>query len=491
MMKRFELIWLLLIVQLLTFNFLSSCSESGREPEKLNVLFIASDDLRPMLGSYGCDHIKTPNLDRLGGKGTVFLSNYCQFPLCGPTRASLLTGLRPDEIRIWGNHTHIREIAPDVITLPQHFKQHGYHSVAYGKLFHNRALDDSLSWNEPGLPVEGHHFSDYNNPAVLEWIKDAGEGDPASSHLAPATDSANVPDNAYSDGQFTDMAIWAMKTLSEKNQPFFLAVGFVRPHLPFNCPSRYWHMYDPRQIPMAGYRELPENFPDVPVYNSWWMRHFKGMPAEGPFSDSISRHLNHAYAACVSFIDAQVGRLLFALEENGLDKNTLVVFWGDHGYQLGEHGIYGKHTNFEMAVRSPLIIYVPGMPGGQRITKLTEFVDVYPTLCELAGLPLPGHLQGISLKPLMDNPDRDWKSAAFSQYLQEQYMGHSIRTEQYRYTRWVDRRTGELKGIELYDYKSDPNEKMNLAGSGSNESVVRELEQILKDGWKGALPPQD
>ncbi len=486
--RRIKMMWLYPIMQTLSFTVLSSCSELGKEPEKFNVLFIASDDLRPMLGSYGSDHIKTPNLDRLADQGTVLLSNYCQLPLCGPSRASLLTGMRPDELKIWGNYTHIRETTPDVITLPQHFKQHGYHSVAYGKLFHNKDMDDSLSWSEPGLPVEGHHFSDYNNPATLEWIENVREDDPAGGQMPPPTDSAEVPDNAYSDGRFADMAIRAMQTLGKKDQPFFLAVGFVRPHLPFNCPSMYWDMYDPMQIPLAEYRELPEYFPDVPVYDSWWMRQFKGMLAQGPFTDSISRHLNHAYAACVSFVDAQVGRLMNALKQNGLDKNTIVVFWGDHGYQLGEHGIYGKHTNFEMAVRSPLIIYIPGVPGGKRITKLTEFVDIYPTLCDLAGLPQPDHLQGISFKPLIEDPDLKWKSAAFSQYLHDQHMGHSIRTEQYRFTHWVDQTTGELKGVELYDYQSDLNEEINLAGCTSYDSIARELEQILNKGWNGAIP---
>ena len=478
-MQRYAQIGFCLLVPILGFTLLSSCSESGREDEKLNVLFIASDDLRPMLGSYGCDYIRTPNLDRLAGEGTIFLRNYCQYPLCGPTRASLLTGLRPDELKIWGNNIHIRETVPDVITLPQHFKQHGYHSVSYGKIFHNAELDDSLSWSETGLKLEGHHFYDYNNPATLEWMDSKRSENPAGAYMGPPTDSANVPDNAYADGKFTDLAIQNMEAFSESKQSFFLAVGFVRPHLPFNCPSRYWDLYDPGQIPLAGNPDLPENFPDIPVYNSWWMRQFKGMPEEASFSDSVSRHLNHAYAACVSYVDAQVGRLLDALEQNGLEKNTIIVFWGDHGYLLGDHGIYGKHTNFEKALRAPMIIYTPGVQGGQQISQLTEFVDIFPTLCELAGLPQPDQLQGTSLKPLLEDPSILWKEAAFSQFLHLQNMGYSMRTDQYRYTRWVDHKSGELKGIELYDYKSDPYERINLAERDSHKSIAQELEKEL------------
>ena len=465
-----------------------ACQKRDNDKERPNILFIASDDLRPMLGSYGCEHIKTPNLDELAGESTVFLNNYCQFPLCGPARASLLTGLRPDALRIWGNNTHIRENVPDVITLPQHFRLNGYHAVAYGKLFHNRDMDDSLSWSEPGLPVEGFHFGDYNNPGTKKWLSQSVEEDSTSTPVAPPTDSADVPDNAYSDGMFADLAIKALKQLKKGEKPFFLAVGFVRPHLPFNCPSKYWDMYDPEQIPLAEYRELPVNFPDVPVYTSWWMRHFRGMPETGPFSDSISRHLNHAYSACVSFVDAQVGRLLDALKENELDENTIVVFWGDHGYLLGDHGIYGKHTNFEKALRSPMILYVPGKEQGQKIKKLSEFVDIYPTLCELTGLPLPEHLQGLSLVPLLNNPEQEWKEAAFSQYLNGQHMGHSVRTHRYRFTRWVHQQTGEAEGVELYDYQADPDEKNNLALSLAHQSIVKELSGILTKGWKDALP---
>ena len=475
-------------VSLAATSALFNCAVPMTKKNRPNILFIASDDLRPMLGCYGNPYIKTPNIDKLASGGTVFMKNYCQYPLCGPTRSSLLTGLRPDATQIFGNSTHIREAVPDVITLPQHFRQQGYHTVNYGKMYHDRNVDDSLSWSEPGLHVEGRHFGDYNNPETLKMLEETEGEDPTMESIAPPTDSADVPDNAYSDGQFADMAIQAMERLKRGTNPFFLSVGFVRPHLPFNCPQKYWDMYDPDQIPLAPNRELPEYFPTIPVYNSWWMRHFKGMPAEGPFPEDVSRHLNHAYAACVSFVDAQVGRLLDALKENGLEQNTIVCLWGDHGYLLGDHGIYGKHTNFEKAVHSPMIIRAPGYQDAQTVDGLTEFVDIYPSLCELAGLTVPDHVQGTSFVPIMKDPGRPWKNGAFSQYLAGSLMGYSVRTKKYRYTEWIHQDTHEIEASELYDYQQDPHEKINLSVLESHEYLVKELSDQLRAGWESALP---
>jgi len=458
---------------------LTGAQDKTLKPDTPNILFIAVDDLRPELGCYGQTHIVSPNIDRLALEGSVFLKNYCQYALCGPSRASILTGMRPDALKIWNNKIHIRETVPDIITLPQHFKEHGYYTVSYGKIFHNKVMDDSLSWSEPGLAVESFHFEDYNNSNTLAMFEKMGEKHEGNNIVGTPTDSANVPDNAYSDGQFTDMAIQTMKMLKSSRNPFFLAVGFVRPHLPFNCPKKYWDLYDPEQIPLSENSVLPAYFPDIPVYNSNWMRHYIGMPKEGPFSDSLSNHLNHAYSACVSFVDFQVGRLLEALHEFGLEENTIVVLWGDHGYLLNDHGIYGKHSNFEKAVHSPLIIRLPCSCGNQRIDKLTEFVDVYPSLCELSGLPVPDHLQGKSFVPLLKNPDQEWKQAAFSQYQSGEHTGYSLRTNRYRYTKWINRRTGDTSGLELYDYHKDPNEERNLAASDSHQSIAYKLSKML------------
>ena len=247
-------------------------------------------------------------------------------------------------------------------------------------------------------------------------------------------------------------------------------------------------MYDPDQIQLAKNPELPKYFPDIPVYSSWWLRHFHGMPKEGPIPASISRHLIHAYSACVSFVDAQVGRLLDALKEYGLEDNTIVIFWGDHGYLLGDHGIFGKHSNFEKSVHSPMIIRVPGYRGNQIVEELTEFVDIYPSLCELAALPKPDHLQGISFVPLLKNPNQPWKKAAFSQYAPGQIIGYSMRKKRYRYTEWLNKKTRRQIATELYDYQKDPYEKINLAGVESYHDLVVELSQQLHEGWQRVLP---
>lgn len=485
-MKVNELIQL--AIPILVIIFLSSIGISSYSQDishrKQNVLFIACDDLRPLLESYGCDYIRTPNIDKLSGEGTIFLKNYCQFPLCGPSRASILTGMRPDEIQIWGNSKKIRDVNPEIITLPQYFKQNGYYTVGYGKIFHDKKTDDPLSWSEPGMPVEGEDFSDYNNPITLAMLEKGRKEDPGKYKIGPPTDCADVPDNAYSDGKFADMAIQKLKDFKDSDTPFFLAVGFVRPHLPFNCPKKYWDMYDPKQIPLAENKYLPANFPDVPVYDSQWMRQHIGMPKEGGFPVSIQRHLNHGYYACVSFVDAQVGRLLDAIHKNGLDENTIIVLWGDHGYLLNDHGIYGKHTNFEIALRSPLVIRAPGYKGGVKVEKLTEFIDVYPSLSQLAGLSKPNYIQGESFVPLMKDPSQKWKSAAFSQMLSGKNMGYSMRTERYRYTKWVVRSTDEIKGIELYDYQEDPYEKSNLADVKSYQVIREKLKKQFEEEWK-------
>ena len=446
--------------------------------QKPNILFIAVDDLRTELGCYGQTHIVSPNIDRLVLEGSIFLKNYCQFPICGPSRASILTGMRPDKLKIWNNKTHIRETLPDIITLPQYFKKHGYYTVGYGKIFHDKLTDDSLSWSEPGLAVESFHYEDYNNPITILMLEKMRKKY-GTNIVGPPTDSADVQDNAYSDGQFTDMAIQTMKELKSSKNPFFLAVGFVRPHLPFNCPKKYWDLYESEQIPLSENSELPANFPDIPVYDSNWMRQHLGMPKKGPFSDSLAKHLNHGYFASVSFVDSQVGLLLEALREFGFEKNTIVVLWGDHGYLLNDHGIYGKHSNFEKAVHSPLIIRVPGSYMNQRIDKPTEFVDVFPSLCELSGLPVPDNLQGKSFVPLLKNPDQEWKQAAFSQYQSGEFTGYSVRTNRYRYTKWILRKTGDNVGNELYDYLKDPNEEVNLAPFDSYQSKIYELSKLF------------
>ncbi|MEO1979596.1 MAG: sulfatase, partial [Fuerstiella sp.] len=294
------------------------------------------------------------------------------------------------------------------------------------------------------------------------------------------------------DGHIADAAISKMDDL--KNEPFFLAVGFHKPHLPFIAPKKYFDLYDRDQIALATNPFPPRDAPNFATYNWNDLRHYYGIPDVGPVTEDQARDLKHAYYACVSYTDAQVGRLLQALDANGLRDNTIVVLWGDHGWQLGEHGMWDKHSNFETSTHAPLIIRVPGQQPG-RTKALVEFVDIYPTLCELCALPLDDGLEGHSFAPLLEDPDRDWKSAAFSQYRRVipgygdvgRGMGYSMRTDRYRFTEWLVPGTG-FRAYELYDHRVDPDENINLAVSATHEHVVNELLQQLKAGWKPAVP---
>ncbi|MDH4044915.1 MAG: sulfatase [Gemmatimonadota bacterium] len=493
---------------------------SNRPPQRPNVLFIAVDDLRPELGAYGNPDIKTPAIDRLAESGVTFLQAHVQQAVCNPSRASLLTGLRPDSLRVWTLQTRFRDSVPDVVTLPQHFMLHGYHTAAIGKIYHN-IIPDSLSWSEPKLHVAGYPFDPdavYRDPEyvaiqearkaqiIAEGRQDRFIDQYGQWYLkATASEMPDVPDNAYFDGAQTDVAIGKLEEYRNGTQPFFLAVGYYRPHLPFNAPRKYWDLYDPDSIPPAENSFVPDGAPSMAMNT---MRELRGYtdfrhvvhPAQGQLSEAEARRLKHGYYAAVSYVDAQIGRLLDALDSLGLTDNTIVVLWGDHGWKLGEHGSWAKMTNYEIDTRAPLIIRAPGHAGGTQIDRMVEFVDIYPTLTELAGLPLPVHLQGTSAVPLMHDPARAWKPAVFSQFLREGawiapdsvvYMGYAMRTERYRYVAWMDWQTQAYVAYELYDHASDPAENVNLAGRAEYAEVMAELEAQRRAGWPAALPPRE
>jgi arylsulfatase A-like enzyme len=301
-----------------------------------------------------------------------------------------------------------------------------------------------------------------------------------------------VPDNAYHDGKNTDAAIEALKKL--KNKKFFLAMGYLKPHLPFNAPRKYWDLYQPESIKLAENPFEPEGVTEYSLTNFGELRAYFGMPKEGPVPDDLARQLIHGYYACVSYIDAQLARLLRELERLKLKDRTVVIFWGDHGWKLGEHASWSKHTNFEIDARAPLILSVPGMKtAGEHTFALTEFVDMYPTLSELCGLSLPDHLEGTSLVPLLERPGRPWKTGAFSQYPRRDAMGYTVRTDRFRYTEWQDRESGlpgqgEIKARELYDHQSDAQENVNAASRDEYAQEIPRLEVIMEKGWRGALP---
>ena len=427
-----------------------------------NVLFIVVDDLRPLLGCYGHPEIHTPNIDALAERGTLFNRAYCQNPLCHPSRTSMLTGLRPKTIGVFSNAVNFRGKLPDAVTLPQHFKTSGYHTQSVGKIGHNAvAQDDAYSWSVPSwLPP---------------WI-------PFNPLFIPAWQSLDVEDNDLSDGRTAEQAVAVLAELQDTQ--FFLAVGFEKPHLPFYAPKKYYELYAQQNFALPVTSALPTDVPTIANNNLGGLRAYKDIPDEGPLSEAKILELIRAYAASTSYMDAQVGRVLQQLDTLGLSQNTVVVFVGDHGFHLGEHGTWRKNTLFEVALRSPMIISVPGQQPN-RTDALVELVDIYPTLCEACRLPVPSQLEGLSLTPVIDEPTRPWKTAAFSQLSRAGTRGRSMRTAQYRYTEWAN---NGRRGKELYDYHIDPDETVNIVDLPENADLVAHLSEQLHAGWRSALP---
>jgi arylsulfatase A-like enzyme len=488
------------------------------EPSKPNILFIAVDDLRPELGCYGVDYVKSPNIDRLAAQGVQFNNAFCQSAVCNPSRASLLTGLRPNTNKTVDLWTDFRDSVPDVVTLPQHFKNNGYFATAIGKIYHN-TKPDPLSWSEEKLHIKGYPFdpdATYVGEEAEEYLErlkqeyiDAGKAETRIDRLgewylkAFSTECEDVPDNAYYDGAQTDVAVEKLGELAKMDQPFFFAVGYYRPHLPFNAPKKYWDLYDTDKIPMAENDFIPVGAPPMAINNLRELRGYADFkhqphPLEGKLTDEQAKLLKHGYLASVSYTDAQIGKLLNRLEELGIMENTIVVLWGDHGWKLGEHGSWCKQTNYSIDTRVPMIFSTPETRKNPVVSEgLVEFVDIYPTLCELAGLPAPGHLEGISAVPLFEQPDRPWKNATFSQYLRSRiwlapdgipYHGHAIRSDEFLYVEWFNENTGDLAATELYDLTKDPQENVNVVSDPEYADNVMEMADRLKKGWKAALP---
>lgn len=500
---------------LLFASFAAAAPSTNSRP---NVLFIVVDDLRPELGCYGNTTIKSPNIDALAKSGMQFNRAYCQDAVCSPSRSSCLTGMRPDTTKVWDLQTHFRVALPDVVTLPQLFKNNGYFVQGMGKIYHGQ-LDDAPSWSVPvkrppaklyalpeNLALNNRKSTgepeDYRLPKSLENTKPAGDeiaGDVQSSRFnsrGPAFECADVPDNTYEDGKLADLAVSTLREISRKPDPFFLAVGFIKPHLPFVAPKKYWDLYDPAKIELAPNPFRPKGAPDYAILPGGEMRLYHDIP-KSRIPDDLARQLKHGYYACVSYTDAQVGKVLAELDRLNLRSNTIVILWGDHGWKLGEHDAWCKHSNVENDTHAPLILSAPGMKNnGARTDALVEFVDIYPTLAELAGLPLPEKLEGTSLRPLLDDPKRTWKPAAFSQYPRNlsggrHLMGYSMRTDRYRFTRWVQRDDhSKVDAVELYDHQTDPQENTNIANDPANQELVKQLTGQWLAGWQTAKPAQ-
>lgn len=439
--------------------------------EKPNVLFIAVDDLRPELNCYGKSHIQSPNIDRLAAQGTLFERAYCMVPTCGASRASLMTGIRPAPGRFVGYLARADKDAPGVTTLNTHFKKAGYRTLSQGKIFHNPA-DNAEGWSQPAWrPQQG------SLTYQLEASRKARKENTQGRGRGPAYESAEAPDEDYADGQIALQAIDQLRELKERDEPFFLAVGFFKPHLPFVCPQKYWDLYDADQIELPETYHRPQNAPGAAIHTSGELRSYAGIPAKGPVSDETAKQMIHGYYACVSFIDAQVGKVLDELEQLGLAEDTIVVFWGDHGWNLGEHTLWCKHSCFETSMHAPLIVKAPGMAGGQKTAALTEFIDIYPTLCELAGLDKPSHLQGQSFVPLLKDPGLKWKEAAIGRF----GAGDTIRTNNFRYSEYTNP-NGKLRAKMLYDHQTDPQEDNNIVEQPKVKEQVQQLSQQLETG---------
>lgn len=466
------------------FLLLSSCVKKNQKefqlPEKPNFLIFFIDDLRPELGCYGQDHIYSPNIDQLASEGIRFDRAYCNVPVCGASRASLMTGARPAPNRFVTYYTRADEDLPERITLPEYFKILGYHTTSLGKVFHH-GDDSPESWSEPAWhaePARVNSWRDYITDEVVENFSREGHEEP-SSEIA-----YNVPDSAYIDGRTANKAIKKLRQFSNDTTPFMLWVGFVKPHLPFNAPSKYWDLYNRDSIYPASNPEPPLNAPDISLHNSGELRGYTDIPPTGPVSDEKARELIHGYYACVSYTDALIGRVLEELERLELDENTVVVLFGDHGWNLGEHGLWCKHCNYHTSLHVPLIMRIPGsgktkyLSEGASAAGLVEFIDLYPTFTEIAGFDIPDYLDGKSVLPVAREPGITWTDPVFPRY----GKGNSIVTENLVYTEYQESLENDsIIARMLYDHRNDPAENVNVVSDDDFQNLVEELSIQLKE----------
>ena len=460
----------LLFAAALSSREVPSQAQKPAAAKPLNVLFIAADDLNNDLGCYGHPLVKSPNIDRLAARGVRFDRAYNQFPLCSPSRTSLMTGLRPDTTEVYDLQKHFRSVLPDVVTLSQLFMKNGYLAARVGKIYHygnpgqigTDGLDDPQSWNA----VVNPRGVDKDEEKVLTNHTPArGLGSSLSLYASPA------PDEEHTDGKVAAETIKLLE--ANKDRPFFIAAGFYRPHCPYIAPKKYFDLYPLDKI--AAPQFSPDEWKTIPDPALWIKEPHFGVSAQQ------QREAIQAYYASISFVDANVGRLLDALERLKLADNTIVVFWSDHGYLLGQHGQWMKMTLFEGSARNPLIVAGPGVAKGKASPRTVEFVDLYPTLADLCGLrDAPKNLAGRSLRPLLANPKAAWNKPAITQLQrgasQNRVMGYSIRTERWRYTEW----DAGKKGVELYDETNDPREMNNLANDPKYAKPMAELKRLLK-----------
>ena len=443
----------------------------GFADQRPNVLFIAVDDLRPELASFGAHNMVTPNFDRLASRGVRFDRAYCMVPTCGASRASLMTGIRPSRDRFKTYTSRADKDAPDVTTLNTHFKKNGYRTISLGKVFHNPA-DSVDGWSEPASrPKAASYITKQSLAAIVKDNKGRSRG--------PSWENGgNVPDETYTDGVIANRAMKRLRELAKHpEQPFFFAVGFTKPHLPFVAPGRYFKKYPVTDVRLPSNYFPPKDAPRGAVHDFGELRNYADIPLKGVLSETKARELIRGYHAATSYTDAHIGRLLDTFDELGLSENTVIVLWGDHGWNLGEHTMWCKHSCFETSLRSPLIFVTPNsmkMQSDVATSSLVEFIDIYPTLCELTGIPLPQHLEGKSLMPILRDPRTRIKDWAISRFKD----GETIRTDKYRYTIYRDKK-GQRTGHMLYDHTTDPDENVNVADDAAYTEVVTTLASKL------------
>lgn len=479
--KRVRIVLVLLIVGLC---FRQSEAADG----KLNVLLICSDDMRPQLGCYGDPTAKSPNIDRLAARGMLFEHSYVQQALCSPSRISMLSGRYPATTQIFEIGRPLRATMPDITTVPQHFKNHGYHCRSFGKVYHV-GIDDDLSWSVPAWHSKQPRYGAIGQAAMAARRRaydDSGTKPPARGkggifYAGPAFEATELGDDELLDGDTAAHGIEQLRQYAKNpDQPFFLAVGFSNPHVPWVAPQKYFDLYDRDALPLARNEFLPKNAPSFAATSGQDFRWYGNVP-EGPLDEPFKRACLHGYLAAISYVDALVGRLLDTLDETGLAENTVVVFWTDHGYYMGEHTWWGaKHNNYEGATRNAMIVATPHQnTAGQKTAALAQSVDIGPTLADVCGLPANDGFEGRSLKPVLDDPHATVNSAAFSWYPKNGYLGVAMRTDRWRFVEWT--KPGEPTVHELYDQTADSQNDVNVSGRPEHVDLIQSLQQQLRD----------
>lgn len=480
-------LWSAAFAAILSIFHANGAAAEDRPP---NIVFIAIDDLRTAVGAYGDEIAVTPNMDAFAQNSTVFDRAYVQMATCSPSRASLMSSLRPDALQIYYSSGRTREVQDSVPvdrTMNGFFKANGYETIGIGKIYHV-PTDSEKGWS---AKVFDHQADESFKRRTLaleseSYLAALDSRKPGSSRISRYFyEAADVGDAAYPDGLNTLFAVQELSRLSRnKDKPFFLALGLYKPHLPWNAPKKYYDLYDPETMPLPAFTTAPKNAHAWTMSGYGEMRGYSGFPsapgAEVPIE--TLRKVRHAYYANVSYADAMVGKVVAALAELGLDDNTIVVLWGDHGFKIGDYGSYSKHTNFEIDTRVPLMVRMPGNKTASRTSGLVETIDIFPTLATLAGLDAPDKIHGTSFATLLEQPDQNFREATFQQFYRsvrgEEAMGYTVRSKDFRYIAWTKVLTGEVFATELYDHRTDPGETVNIADDPAMAAIIAQHEQI-------------